>query len=295
MCHKHYTHKAPSVLRGFTLIELLVVIAIIAILAGMLLPALSKAKTKAQGIGCMNNTKQLMLAWQLYLVDNNDRFPTALHGGWASNPEAQLNTTWRQHGVAPMMSGWLTWDTSPHNTNIIYLTDPRFSTLGALMGGAHKVFKCPADIFLHQNQRRLGWNERVRSLGANWAVGGHSANGYGPLDRSAYTLVNKMSDLTRPGPSDTWVFVDEHPDSINDAGTFPPERTQWVDLPASYHNGAAGFAFADGHSEIKRWVDGSTKQPVRMQNLARTPLRPGESGADIRWAWERSPRITDIF
>lgn len=288
--------SVPTSKRGFTLIELLVVIAIIAILAGMLLPALSKAKTKAQGIGCMNNTKQLMLAWQMYLTDNNDRFPTALHGGWASNPEQQVSSgTWRRLGVAPMMSGWLTWDTSPHNTNILYLTRPEFSTLGPLLGGAFKVFKCPADIFLSQAQRRLGWEGRARSLGANWAVGGHVDNGYGPLDRSVYALVNKMSDLTRPGPADTWVFVDEHPDSINDAGTFPPERNQWVDLPASYHNGAAGFAFADGHAEIKRWVENSTKMPVRTQTLARTPLLPGEFGLDIMWARERSPRHTDNF
>ncbi|MBN9693376.1 MAG: type II secretion system protein [Verrucomicrobia bacterium] len=275
---------------GFTLIELLVVIAIIAILAGMLLPALGKAKSKATGIACMNNSKQLMIAWQMYVNDNRDLMPTAVHGGWASDPVGSAATL-RRLGLVPMISGWQTWDTSQHNTNIQYLVNEQFAALGPYVAKSPGVFKCPADIYLSRVQKQRGWKERVRTMSANISVGGDRKNNDGPF-QPQMDVVTKFGGLIRPGPSDVWVFLDEHPDSMNDAGCFTPSANTWVDMPASFHNGAAGLAFADGHAEIKKWVDGSTKAPVKFGGL---PPNNTRDTRDKRWLRERTPRTVDVL
>jgi prepilin-type N-terminal cleavage/methylation domain-containing protein/prepilin-type processing-associated H-X9-DG protein len=258
--------------RGFTLIELLVVIAIIAVLAGMLLPALSKAKAKAQGVLCMNNTKQLALAWIMYSDDHNGTLVHNTHGDEASSPS--VNSRYAQ-----WVAGWLDWFTSSHNTNVAYLIDPRYSKLAAYFTQTRNVFKCPADKFLSQPQRARGWTERVRSVSMNSCMGdGNDKNWYGKL----HTVYQKITDMKTTPPASAWVFVDEHPDSINDACFFVNyAEAQWVDLPASYHNGACGFAFADGHSEIKKWQEQLTKRRVQLVDFARTATTPNDR--DLRW------------
>ena len=258
---------------AFTLIELLVVIAIIAILAALLLPALGKAKQRAQAISCMSNTKQLTLAWLQYAHDNGDTLVTDDNAG---------AMTW--------CAGWLSWDAGTDNTNTLLLTDDRFALLGNYVAKQARIYQCPADTYLSPQQRPLGWTARARSVSMDAAMGG----GYKAFDWC--DPMKRMGNLIKPQPSLAWVLVDEHPDSINDAMLYVnpkwgnPAAFQWTDFPASYHNGACGFSFADGHSEIKKWKQSgpfTTVYPVRYTGLNNILVR---YSVDYGWVAERTPQ-----
>jgi prepilin-type N-terminal cleavage/methylation domain-containing protein/prepilin-type processing-associated H-X9-DG protein len=271
---------------GFTLIELLVVIAIIAILASLLLPALAKSKTKAQGIMCMNNLKQVMLAWQSYQLDNNDKIIMSFHGGMATGGAAAATAA-----NAPWVLGWLDWTTSSDNTNVLFLTNEKYSKLAKYMGNSKNLFLCPADKYVGKAQRAKGWDHRVRSISGNIGVGDGNAEG-GPWD-PIYKHIKNTSDFLFPGPSENWVHLDEHPGSINDAGFFNPYVSSIIDMPANYHNGAGGFSFADGHAEIHRWQGVVRNQKIAADQGFNGTAKTGDK--DIGWLSYHGGRKTEKY
>jgi len=240
-----------------------VVIAIIAILAALLLPALAKAKTKAQGIKCMNNGRQLTFAWLMYASDNSDRV-VGNFGQQETYAEIARADAAKSYPYRTWVCDNMYWTTERQITNLNLI---RLASLGTYVAGNLGIFKCPADHYLSPAQIRAGWTARPRSYSMNAYFGPYNStwtsgrNNFFP----AYRQFLKLGATDTPARR--YLFVDEHPDSIND-GYFlndanPYTLRHWGDLPASFHNGACGFSFADGHSEIHKWKSSATVLPVR--------------------------------
>ncbi|MBI2925012.1 MAG: prepilin-type N-terminal cleavage/methylation domain-containing protein [Verrucomicrobia bacterium] len=267
--------------RGFTLIELLVVIAIIAILAGLLLPALAKSKTKAHGILCMGNLKQITYAWHLYSGDYNGMFPPNednQNGGW--------------------VRGWLDLGNSTDNTNVLFLLDPRYAKLGPYTQ-AQGIYKCPADRSISRHGGKP--YPRVRSVAMSQAIG-PDLQGTDRLPRGqwlpnpTYLVFIRESALINPSPVNLWLMIDEHPDSINDGGfavqmPATESATTWIDYPSNTHNNACGISFCDGHSEIRKWVNAQAIPRVTYKGLGAS--RQVQRNADILWIAKRTSSRRD--
>jgi prepilin-type N-terminal cleavage/methylation domain-containing protein/prepilin-type processing-associated H-X9-DG protein len=272
------TRSNPT-FKAFTLIELLVVIAIIAILAALLLPSLSRAKIKAQGIQCMNNTRQLLLGWKVYTDENNGNLPPN-----------------EEHPATPD-SSWVFGDMdysggvpAGADTNDKYLSDPRYSRLAPYVRSA-ALYKCPADRSTAQPGGQ--GPPRVRSVSMNQAVGPDGA-GTTSLPRGhylpnpQYRVYGKEQDFGNIGAANLWVLVDEHPDSINDAAfAVTMVSPVWIDFPATYHGGACGIAFADGHSEVHKWLLQDRIPAIRYQPIGSFTGNTGPN-PDAVWLQQRT-------
>ena len=244
-----------------------------AILAALVLPVLASARERARAIICLNNTRQLCLAWQIYASDNSERLPYNL-GMTGSSFRTDLN--W--------VNNVMTWDLSSDNTNPATLTD---ASLGSFVSGNTSVYRCPSDQALSSVQRAAGWTARIRSYSMNAMVGdagNFTAKGYN-INNPGYMQFFKITQIQQP--SDIFVFLDEHPDSIDD-GYFlnRDDADEWQHLPASYHNGATAFSFADGHSSLHHWQEPSTIYPP-LPNAANLPIAipssPATATADFDW------------
>lgn len=276
---------APGWRAGFTLIELLVVIAVVAILAGMLLPALGRARLKAMGIQCLGNHRQLLLAWRMYSEDNRDRIPYAsIHGSDRSRDSA----VWVLGQLDFDGANRFNWD-----PNLSLRKSPLWKYCRA-----EAVWKCPGDrSTVTVAGKKL---PRVRSMTMSVWCGGYGGEPPQDLD-GGWRVYKGLEEMVDPGPSMTWVLIDQREDSLNignfytDMRGFPNDAGVLrfaYDYPASYHGRAGGLSFADGHAEVRRWVDPRTMPPLtpgqRSRFNAEFTASPGNQ--DIRWLQERATR-----
>jgi prepilin-type processing-associated H-X9-DG protein len=286
---------------GFTLIELAVVVATIAVLVAVLLPALAGTKPNTQAFQCLENQRRLILAWQMYAQDNNDILPPN---------DYPYTTAVAQDGI---VKNWVfgTMYKILDAINASILVDPRLTCL-ALYNTNPAVYKCPADISLFQGHQRVRSVSMNSAVGTVWysdsnhygtkkpgsAVGGGWLPGTYNDSQITYRTYGKITQMTKPGPSSTWVIADENPDTINDGSLVVSMGQIIFDFPANYHGGGASLAFADGHAEIHKWVDVFLSL-APIPNLATPQTESGKSissfglttSQDLNWIQPRTSAL----
>jgi prepilin-type processing-associated H-X9-DG protein len=269
---------------GFTFVELCVVITTLSILSLMLMPALSQTRSKSRAVDCMNNEKQLVMAAKMYADDNRDN--------WVPNFPAQ-SIEW--------VAGAMDWSgANSDNTNTAKLVDPAVSIMAPYVG-SYAIYHCPADstaVFSEGKRvRSVSMNEAVGTVGVTIGslVAGSAVNGIwltgnniGTARQTIWRTYGKTSDMNNPRPASLWIFTDEHPNSIND-GSFAVQMATTgpfasiINFPGSFHNGAGSFSFADGHTEIHKWIGNTIRPPVVVGGIPISGTQANDSGADIQW------------
>ena len=286
---------------GFTLIELAVVIATVAVLAALLLPALAGTRPNVQSFQCLENQRQLILAWQMYAQDNNDILPP--------NDYPYTTAVAQDGSIKNWVFGTMYKITDAINASI--LVDPRLTCL-ALYNTNPAVYKCPADISLLQGHQRVRSVSMNSAVGTVWwsdsshngtkkpgsAVGGGWLPGNYNDSQTTYRTYGKITQMTKPGPSSTWVIADENPNTINDGSLAVSMGQIIVDFPANYHGGGASLAFGDGHAEIHKWVDifllliPTSNLPVPGQETGKSISSFGfTTSQDLNWIQPRTSAL----
>ncbi len=269
---------------GFTLLELVVVVGTLAVLSALLLPALASTKPNSKAVQCLNNQKQLAMAWLMYASDNS--------GQLAINCDQSSSLP---NGTPSWITGSIPWQTTPSatETNTDNLVNDKYSLLGSYLGRNYQVFACPATAYFVNSVRAAkGWDHRCRSVTMDAALG----EGCDDIKYSAsagysghWYLAKKSSDIHVPGPSDVYVFLDEHPDSIDDGIFYTPNfpYTTLLELPGCQHAGACGVSFADGHAEMHKLQGKFSSRPVNYMYSIRyvMPL----TDPDMLWLESHTP------
>lgn len=279
--------------RGFTLIELLVVVAVVAILAGLLLAAISSAKNNARTTDCLSRKRQLGVAWYLYAEDYDGHLvPNSGFPNFAGSRAFSTGPSW--------IGGVLYWSTETTVTNLFsysrlesrqedkYLLYPYLNE--------EKMFRCPSDRFLSREQRAKGWTHRARSISMNGYMGigvtkdsARDPQFLGDPSTGSLQIYFRYDQLIRLAPVKAWVITDEHPDKISDA-VFD---YSWVMRPGNYHHHGSTFMFADGHCELKKWTEPAWRKPVRYG--PGVDLLIDLNSADARWLLNRMTEVIDGF
>jgi prepilin-type N-terminal cleavage/methylation domain-containing protein/prepilin-type processing-associated H-X9-DG protein len=239
---------------GFTLLELLVVVAILAVIAGLLLPVLHRAQAKAQGINCLNNLRQMQMAWQMYTDD---------HAGWVPENQAELyRGIWRS-----TPNSWTGPSSAPFDPDTFAIE------YGSLYRGGYarslRLFRCPSD---DSRVRKPEGGEldldRTRSYAMNGNFGGREQETQQVFRREQVVF----------NPSAVFVFIDEDERSIDDGHflVWPAPDNRWVNMPTDRHRRGATLSFADGHVELWRW-EWRKRFAMRVQYWF-----PAENQADLR-------------
>lgn len=277
--HSSEFEATPERPGAFTLIELLVVIAIVGALSSLLLPALHQARENARRAHCINNLRQLAIANKLYLDDHAGKFPYNFG-------TADTFRTIEEGSFLNWVNNVMTWELDPSNTNLFWAST---GGLSPYLARSVQIYQCPSDRVLSAVQRNAGWSHRLRSYSMNAMVGnaGEFSQGNSNVNNPHYLQFLKETHV--PDPADFFVFIEEHPDSIND-GYFLNKyySGEWFDLPASYHHGSAVLTYVDGHVESHRWQEPSTMQPNHPDAAALPLPIPETEQRDYSWLMGRT-------
>ncbi len=248
----------------------LAVLATAALLALVATAMASTHRVTPEVILCQENLRRLSKGWHAHGTDNTllARNP---HGPEATIPNPLTPDSWAL--------GWLDWTTTPDNTNLSRIQVPAFVPY---VGTDTGIFRCPSDRYITPVQRSSGWQYRVRTYAMNSLV--HST--IAEIFASGYARFRTLSDFS--SPQTTFVFTEEHPDSMSDPNFLAdPASRNFYDLPASFHDGAATFAFADGHVETRRWQNSRIRQPVRFSTF--NPVTTTPRDLDPSFGWVNEP------